>query len=592
VIGGLGVANGVAAWLHTRREDLATLSAIGARDTWRTRVMVIEIVVVAALASAVAACLGASIAYGLSRSLAGGLPVSTSPMLLLKPTFISMSFGTLAALAFAAPNLARSLSTTPAQLLRGDTEREAQEPLSTMAKTVCLLLGTAAALALITLVPDRTIGIGFVVSMLSLFVALSALVVAIQKVARRMVRSGRVDKRFAVRRALAGLNQPGSPLRPLLLSLGIATTLLVAATIVIVSMVQLLESTVPARAPALAFYDIQAPDVSNFEATVLNAPGVTDVSTVPLVLGRLSKVNGESLLDRIDASEALEANDEHKLSYRLERVDNVRASSGNFWSPDYIGPTLVAMEDREANQIGVEVGDMLSFTIFGDTLEAKLVAIYEQGNFETRFWFEALFSPGALDDYITRYVGVAYQDTDAINAVEKPQSLVNNTAIDIAAANAIATDYPAVVTIRTARGLASARRILNTAALAVSIVAATSLVASLLVLASVVAANRQRQLQEAAILHAIGSRHGSLMRALGIEYALLGIVVAIFATIIGCILGTLVATTWLELPVGPITWVSGTGVAFGIVILCLGAGALWVARSLSASPAQLLREVV
>ena len=163
--------------------------------------------------------------------------------------------------------------------------------------------------------------------------------------------------------------------------------------------------------------------------------------------------------------------------------------------------------------------------------------------------------------------------------------------IDIAAANAISAQFPAVVTIRTARGLASAKRILNAAALAVSIVAITSLIASLLVLASVVAANRQRQLQEAAILHAIGSRHGSLMHALGIEYLLLGTVVAVFSSIIGGVLGTLVATTWLELPVGPVTWISGLIVSFGIALLCLGAGAIWVARSLSVSPARLLREV-
>ncbi len=582
LVGGLGVANGVAAWLHSRREDLATLSAIGARDGWRTKVMIIEVLLVAALASAVAAIAGALIAYFLSRSLAAGLPISTSPMLLLKPTLVSMAFGTLAALTFAAPNLARSLSTSPARLLRGDTGEDTRAPLSSRAKTVCLILGIACALALIALVPEKIIGTGFVVSMVLLYFALSALVEAIRKASRRVVHSGKIDKYFATRRALAGLNQPGSSLRPLLLSLGTATTLLVAATVVIVSMIRLLDSTVPARAPALAFYDIQALDVSAFETTVLNAPGVTDVSTVPLVHGRLTDVNGESLLKRSDSSEALEANDEHKLSYRLERIDNIRATTGAFWMPDYTGPALVAMEDREADQIGVKVGDTLTFYISGDTVEAELVAIYAQGNFETRFWFEALFSPGVLDHYITRYVGVAYQGATNSDS---------NTAIDIEASNAIASEFPSVVTIRTSRGLDSARRILNAAALAVSIVAATSLVASLLVLASVVAANRQRQLQEAAILHAIGSRHSSLMQALGIEYLLLGTVVAVFSTVIGSALGTMVAIAWLELPVGPTTWMAATAVSFAIVILCLGAGALWVSRSLSASPATLLREM-
>jgi len=579
LVGGLGVANGVAAWLHSRREDLATLSAIGARDAWRTRVIVIEVLIVAAITSALAAVLGASIAYILSRSLSGGLPVATAPHLLIAPTVVAMAFGTLSALAFAAPNLARSLSTVPARLLRGDTDVDARMSLSIRAKILCAILAFAAAFVLVMLVPDRTIGVGFVIAMVLLYAALSALVLLIQYFSRRLVQSGRLDQHFAARRAMVGLNQPGSPLRPLLLSLGIATTLLVAATTVIVSMLQLLENTVPDRAPALAFYDIQSNDIAAFEDTVANAPGVTDVETVPLVLGRLTAVNGEPLLARDDASEALEANDEHKLSYRVERVDNVRATSGTFWSSDYSGPPQVAMEDREAGQIGVKVGDQLSFTLLGETVNTELVAIYAQGNFETRFWFEALFSPGVLDPFITRYVGVAYAQNHPGN---------NN---DIAAANAIAAEYPAVVTIRTARGLASARRILNAAALAVTLVAVTSLLASLLVLANVVAANRQRQLQEAAILHAIGSRHRSLMHALGIEYLVLGAVVAVFANIVGGVLGALVAAVWLELPVGPLSWLSGTAVAFGVAALCLSAGAIWVAKSLNAPPARLLRDL-
>ncbi len=604
LVGGLGVANGVAAWLHSRREDLATLSAIGARDGWRAWVMVIEVLLVSAITSCIASLLGASIAFALSRNLAGGLPIATSPELLLAPALISMAFGTLSALAFAAPNLARSLSTEPARLLRGDTDHDVRTPLSIRAKTICSALAVAAAVALIALVPDRIIGIGFVLSMVLLYLILSGLVVVIRKLARHTVQSGRLNKYFAARRALAGLDQPGSALRPLLLSLGIASTLLVAATIVIVSMVRLLDNTVPARAPALAFYDIQNDDIDTFRATVASAPGITDVQTVPLVLGRLTRVNGMPLSIRDNAAEALEANDEHKLGYRVERVDNIRATSGALWSLDYQGSPLVAMEDREAGQIGVKVGDTLTFTILGETVDAELAAIYAQGNFETRFWFEALFSPGVLDSYITRHVGVAWQDNESTVDLSDGQSGQNEnigglvssqydskSPIDIVAANAIAAEFPAVVTIRTARGLASARRILNAAALAVSLVAVTSLVASLLVLASVVAANRQRQLQEAAILHAFGSRHGSLMQALGIEYVLLGAVVAVFASVIGSVLGSVVAVRWLELPVGPLTWLAGSGVGFGVALLCLGAGAVWVARSLSISPAQLLREV-
>jgi putative ABC transport system permease protein len=587
LVGGLGVANGVAAWLDAKRGDLASLSAIGARGNWVARVVIAQVVLVALATSALAATIGTLIAWSISRRLGESLPMSTSLGDLVGPTVVATAFGTLAALAFAAPALGRCLATPPARLLRGDTDSDARAPLAGTARTASIALAIAAAIALVALVPDRIIGLGFVVAMIGLYYALSGIIALIRRAARATVHAGSLDGHFAARRAIAGLDQPGSALRPLLLSLGIASTLLVAAAVVIVSMLSLLGNTVPERAPALAFYDIQDYEVADFQQLVGNTEAIASVETVPLVLGRMISVNGESLLDRGDAAEALEANDEHKLSYRLAAIDNVRATSGAWWAEDYDGPPKVAMEDREAGQIGVQVGDTLVFSILGEQITAELAVIYAQGNFETRFWFEALFSPGVLDPFITRHVGVAWL-TD-----EPGQTSADGAdiAADIAAANAIADSFPTVVTIRTARGLETARRILGAAALAVGLVAATSLAASLLVLASVVAANRRRQLQEASILHAIGTRHGALMRALGIEYSLLGVVLALFATLVGGALGALVAVYWLELPVGLPALLTGPAVAFGIAAVCLGAGALWVARSLSASPARLLREM-
>ncbi len=583
LVGGLGVANGVAAWLDAKRGDLATLSAIGARGNWVARVVTGQVTLVALATSTLAALLGTLIAWRISRRLGESLPMSSSFSDLVGPTLVSAAFGTLAALAFAAPALGRCLATPPARLLRGDTDSDARAPLTGTARAASMALAVAAAVALIALVPDRIIGIGFVLAMIALYFVLSGIIAVIRRAARATVSAGSLDGHFAARRAIAGLDQPGSALRPLLLSLGIASTLLVAAAVVIVSMLSLLDSTVPKRAPALAFYDIQDYEIAEFQQIVSDTKAIARVETVPLVLGRMISVNGEPLANRGDAAEALEANDEHKLGYRVAAIDNVRATSGSWWAEDYNGPPLVAMEDREAGQIGVDVGDTLVFSILGEQVTAELAVIYAQGNFETRFWFEALFSPGALDPFITRHVGVAWL-TDAIGETTADGA-------DIAAANTIADSFPTVVTIRTARGLETARRVLGAAALAVGLVAATSLAASLLVLASVVAANRRRQLQEASILHAIGTRHGVLMRALGIEYSLLGVVLAVFAAVVGGALGAVVAVYWLELPLGMPALLTGPAVAVGIAAICLGAGALWVARSLSASPARLLREV-
>jgi len=295
-------------------------------------------------------------------------------------------------------------------------------------------------------------------------------------------------------------------------------------------------------------------------------------AVAPLVLGRLSRVNNERLTDSDEASRALEANDEHKLSYRLDNIDNTTVDRGEWWPADYEGEPLVAMEDREADQLGLSVGDQLEFTILGETVSARLSAIYSQARFQTSFWLEAVFTDNVLDPYITRYIGSVMLEPEA----------------DIAVQSELGALFPNVVTIRTAKILESTRSILSSAALAMMLIAAVSLSASVLVMASVVAVNRQRQIYEASIMHAIGTRMNVVMRSVIIEYALLAVVLSVFAMLAGGAIAQIILALWLKLSADGVAW-AGAVVASGASVLCLLAGAAWIVSNLKISPAVLLK---
>ena len=173
--------------------------------------------------------------------------------------------------------------------------------------------------------------------------------------------------------------------------------------------------------------------MDGFRARVQSVPTLERLDLAPRVLGRLSRVNGESLRESADLERALEARDEHKLSYRLNNFDGVQVERGAWWPEGYQGPPRVAIEDREADQLGLEVGDRLAFTILGETVEADLAAIYGQRRFQSRFWLEGIFSDGVLDPFISRYVGAIYMDPAK--------------AVDLQAS--LAAEFPNVVTVRT-----------------------------------------------------------------------------------------------------------------------------------------------
>lgn len=570
LIGGLGVANSVGAYLQTKLRTIATLQSLGARAKHVASVYIGQVTLLSALVSTGGALTGAIVAWLASQSLGERLPISPSYFALLKPTLIAIFLGISTALAFTLPTLGRTLNEPTALLIRGLISAKGRAPASYRWST--LLIGLISIIFLLAFVPEPLIALAFVGCIVVLLLLLDFLSRGIQLVAKRFAHLKVLDGHFALRMAAAGLYRPGSSLRPMLLSLGTALTLLVTSALVIIATNRALNDTVPDRAPSLVFYDLQKPQIANFNETIKNIQGYRDHTIAPLVLGRLTYVNGQSLSESSIASRALEANDEHKLSHRLKNIDNTTVDRGSWWPDDYTGPALVAMEDREADQLQLKVGDQLRFTIMGESIDATLSAIYTQARFETSFWLEAVFTDNVLDPFITRYIG----------------SVMLEPGMDVAAQSTLGLSFPNVVTVRTAKILEASRSILASAGLAMALIASVSLAASLLVMASVVAVNRQHQVYEASVLNAIGTRMSIVLKSVLFEYLLLAMVLSIFAWATGSVLAQLILKLWLKLDSSG-TLLIGAPVAMSASTLCLLTGALWLVLTLRVNPATLLK---
>lgn len=571
LIGGLGVANSVGAYLQTKLRTIATLQALGAKAIQVASIYVGQIALLAFLASLAGAFLGSSVAWIAAQALSERLPIEPSLGAMLPPFILAILLGVVTALAFALPTLGRTLAMPTALLIKGINSSQTRTPSIFVYMTIAVsVLGI---LLLMFFVPEPVIAAGFVVCIGFVLMLLSGIASLIRNAAEKIMHTRALDGRFAMRLAIAGLYRPGASLKPMLLSLGTALTLLVASALIIASTHRTLNDTVPQSAPSIVLYDLQAPQVDAFNTELAQMTGYKDHTIAPLVLGRLTSVNEELLTESSNTERALEANDEHKLSYRLSKIDNTRVDRGEWWPDDYAGPPLVAMEDREADQLGLAVGDVLEFTILEQTITAELVAIYTQARFETSFWLEAVFTPDVLEPFITRYIG----------------SIVLEPSADIAVQSELGSLFPNVVTVRTAKVLESSRSILTSAGLAMALIAAVSLGASILVMASVVAVNRQRQIYEASILHAMGTRMSVVMRSVIIEYVLLGVVLSAFALVLGGTIAHLLMSYWLKIDATGSAW-AGVTVATGASALCLFAGALWLVSTLKVSPAVLLKQ--
>ena len=570
LIGGLGVANSVGAYLQTKLHTLATLQSLGARAPQVASVYIGQITVLATLASTVGALIGTTVAWLVAKSLSDRLPIEPTLQTLLLPTLMAIALGVCTALAFTLPALGRTLSVPTGSLIRGLATGDEKIPQAY--KIATIVISVLGVLLLVWFVPEPLLGAAFVVFILLLLLLLDSIVKLISTTAEKLSHNSSLDGMFALRMAVAGLYRPGASLRPMLLSLGTALTLLVASALVIASTRHTLLDTVPENAPSLVFYDLQKDQVQSFNNVVADTQGYKTHAVAPLVLGRLTRVNGENLTDSSVAKRALEANDEHKLSYRLKNIDNTTVDRGEWWPDDYSGPPLVAMEDREADQLELKTGDKLQFNIMGQNIDATLAAIYTQARFQTSFWLEAVFTDEVLDPFISRHIG----------------SVALAPGADIAAQSSLGENFPNVVTIRTAKVLAATKSILSSASLAMMLIAAVSLSASVLVMASVVAVNRQRQIYEASVLHAMGTRMSDVMKSVVYEYGLLSVVLSLFAMAVGSVLAQIMLTYWLKISSSGSFW-TGALVAVTASTLCLFAGAMWLLITLKATPAALLK---
>jgi len=570
-IGGLGVLNSIHAYLRGKLATVATLRALGLRPRPLAAVYVCQVLMLAGGASAAGALAGGALALAGAALAADRLPFAPALGPLLAPLGLAWLFGVLVALTFAVPAIGRALSVTPAVLFRGlGAQTAADTPRAVWAATA----GTAVLTLLLVLVvlPDPLFAAGFLLAGAALLALLEALVRLVRHLAARLLDRPALAGRPAWRLALAALCRPGSPLRAALLSLGSAATLLVASALVVGTLLETLSETLPEHAPALVLYDISPDQLDGVQSRLEAAPSLERLELAPLVLGRLSHVNGEALRESPDPARAREARDEHKLTHRRGNIDRVLLERGAWWPAGYRGPPVVAMEDREAEQLGLRVGDALRFRIMDETVDAELVAIYGQRRLEARFWFEAIFPDGALDPFVTRYVGTAYLDPGEARAAQAR----------------IAAFAPNVITVHTEGMLDEARALLARAAAGLAVVAGATLLASLLVLASAIAASRVRQIYTATVLHVLGTRTATIRLALALEYALLGALVAAFALGLGNALATALLHFRLELSVHDVAWL-GVATAIGVSAVSLGLGAQSLLRELRLEPARLLR---
>jgi putative ABC transport system permease protein len=332
--------------------------------------------------------------------------------------------------------------------------------------------------------------------------------------ARRLLRAGWP---YVVRQGVANLYRPANQTRSVVLALGFGAFLVSTIYLVQTNLLREFDVGATATRANVLFFDVQDDQRAPIEA-LMRAQGQAPAQTTPIVTMRIADIKGRPATDILGDSTRRggrwAVRREYRSTFRSELLGAERVTAGT-WTPTTgspQGPYSVSLEDGVARELGVGVGDLVTWDVQGVKIPSRVTSLREVkwARFEPNFF--AVFEPAALASAPKTWVMLS-RIPDA-NAVARLQ-------------RAVVAGQPNVSTIDLTLIQRTIGQIVERVALAVRFLAVFCLAMGVPVLFSAMAATRRDRLREGVLLKTLGATRAQIRRILLAEYALLGVLAAL-----------------------------------------------------------------
>ena len=577
ITGGVGIANAVQAFISSRQTTIASYKCLGAPGWLIVGIYLAQITIIAVIGIVIGLVFAALVPFILKLVLPANLPLSSA---LFHPLELGKAalFGMLAALLFSIRPLLRARSIPATALFRDQIA-----PVRYRARKIdwLITLSLAALLVGLVLVTAEVfiVAASFLVGMVIVFVLLRVIAFAIMRAARTMPRIRRIVPRLAI----ANLHRPGALTPSVALSLGLGLSLLVTLVLIDLNLQQQLTGNLQDKAPNFFFVNIQNSEVEQFEARLDALAPEGERARVPMLRGRITTLKGipSSEFEAPDGADWVLRGD-RGITYSDVPPDNSTLVRGDWWAKDYAGPPLVSFDFELANELGLEIGDMLAVNVLGRTIEARIHNLRQVEWQSMGINFVMVFTPNTFAGAPHAHLATLTLDPDGRQDEAATRS--NESSV----MKAIIKDFPTVTSVRVGDALDRVNGLVRQLAWGMRAASSLAIVASILVLAGALAAGQRERIYDAVVLKTLGASRAQVLAAYSLEYGLLGLITALFALGIGHISAYLVLTEVMMIPFAwqPVTSLLAVLLAMVLTIL-LGLIGTWT--SLNRKPAQILR---
>jgi putative ABC transport system permease protein len=583
LVGGIGVGQTVRAWLAGRLDAVAVLKCIGLRPREIALVYAGQVALLGLAGSLIGAGAGVALQLAVPRFASTIVPPGLIDPFQPGAIVRGVALGLGVALLFGLPSLSAVLRVAPARVLRRAVE-PLPAPRGVAAATVAAVVGgvwaTAAAQS-----GSAVLGAQFTVGALAAAGLLALAAWGVSRLAGALPRTrATVAGRFWLRHGLAALARPGAATLAAVVALGLGVMVVVGLWLVERRLTDELVGNLPEEAPSVFLVDIQ-PDQWEGVRRILQEEGAARIDSVPVVMARLSAVDGVDVREmaptRRDAEGSREEGErrwaltrEQRLTYLEELPEDNRIVAGAPWSVPDADPDLaeVSVEEEFARELGVGVGSTLVFDVQGVPVRLTVTSLrtVDWSTFGINFFL--VVEPGVLDR----------APQHRIAAVQAPPGAETRLQDRIAAA------FPNVTVLRVREILDKVVTTLRRIADGVRFVGAFTVLAGVAILAGAVSAGAVRRRREVALLKTLGTTRAGVVAVYAVEYALIGLV----AGAIGCggaaVLARTVLVRGMEVPwvLEPLPLLAALGAAVALTVI---AGLAASAKALQSRPMEIIR---
>ncbi len=567
IVAGVGVGNGVSAYLDQRRKHIAIMKALGASSGLIFRTTLWQILLVALPAIGFGLAAGAMAPWFAARIGDDALPILPVIAVYPAPLWQGAGYAGLVLVISALPPLARARAIPAAALFRGAIDDRNRLGWQIWSLVALAVLGLAV-LAVATASQPRLAAI-FMLAV-AVFMAMLA---AMGWLMRRLAAVLPHPRQPFLRLALANVHRPGAQTGRLVVALGLGLTLFSALTFIETNLSGQLQKSAPKRAPSFFVLDVPGDSLDRFRAQVTGIAPDAKLVTVPSLRGPVVAVNGVRVTDMASIPQnAWILRGDRGLTYARDLPEGSMIVAGQWWPRDYAGPPLISLDAEAARALGIGVGDTLTISVLGVDVTATIASL-RRINWETLgFNFAILFAPGTLEA-----APHAYMATVAVSAAQENE-----------VQKAIVRDFASASVVRVKDVLTQLNSLLSQLSAAVGAASAVGIAAGMVVLVGTVAAARARRSYDAVLLKMLGATRGQVLLVHCLELMLVAFVVMLLALGLGALGGWYVIVQLFELAWTP-DWLRAclTVLLGGGVMLLVGlAGSLSV---LAVRPAQALR---